>query len=505
MKTALTIFLVLVTAVAIFFSLTREKRAKAGQEDLLAKTSDAAKARRTITIVGDDWLGYAVLRSPRFAKLLADKGIRVKFEMVPDTADRFQGMAEGRYQLAAATLDSYLSQGGASNWPAAIVWTIDESNGGDAIVAVPPIKTIDDLNNAKGAYTKSSPSEFLLKSEVSHFQLENLKGRIPSMGKNTVEEAYHDLRSGKVNFAVLWEPFKTKALQEIPGAHVVIDTSQVQGIIIDILLASRKEIAENPNDLTLVAQAYFQTLHEWLASPATIAEAALGDIRTRDTSKTLPDAAKMVEGIRFATLQDNTCRNGWTCTENPKLVTATEQLQRILENLGTRVNLPGGDSKAILYSKASHAFPEIPAPAGSHPSLGYYYKPLTSAQWEELRGKVKGTLLETPVLFRPGQSEIPQEVQDDLKEAVPKLAHYPAYRIIVEAHSYGNTPDVDMKLSEERAAEVKRFLTWECGIADERVLALGRGAEDLLPRQPDENEQAYARRSRRARVLLVGD
>jgi hypothetical protein len=33
-----------------------------------------------------------------------------------------------------------------------------------------------------------------------------------------------------------------------------------------------------------------------------------------------------------------------------------------------------------------------------------------------------------PITFRPGSTEITEEFQDELRDAVPKLRHYPTYR-----------------------------------------------------------------------------
>jgi outer membrane protein OmpA-like peptidoglycan-associated protein/ABC-type nitrate/sulfonate/bicarbonate transport system substrate-binding protein len=507
-KKILTILLIALTLGATIFTMTRKSRENAAQEDLYLKTSDAAKITQTITIAGDDWLGYLVCRSPIFAQLLAQEGIGVKFEMVFDFSERVKGLADGKYQFATMTLDSYLAQGENNGWPGVILWTIDESFGGDAIVGVPPVTTVDSLNNAKGAFTAGSPSEFLLRSQITHFKLDNLRANLDSFGTDSVEKAYEKLKTGQASFAVLWEPLKTKALQEIPGAKIVIDTTQAQGLIIDIFLASRKVLAESPEVAPKVARAYFTTLHQLMGNPSALAEAALRDINVRDHRKTIEDATEMLKGIRFASLHENTELGGWMAQANPRLETSTVQLSRILENQGTPVNLPNGNPNAILFRKTAQELSEsgtIQRVVNEKPRLSELYRPLSASEWATLAKKVKGTLLDTPIFFRPGQSEIPEEIQNELKEAAPKLSHYPSYRIIVEAHSYGNDPETDQGLSEERAAEVKRFLVWDCQIPEERVLALGKGASETLTRGASENEAAYARRNRRAKVILVGD
>ena len=135
-----------------------------------------------------------------------------------------------------------------------------------------------------------------------------------------------------------------------------------------------------------------------------------------------------------------------------------------------------------------------------------FYRPLTDAEWNELSRKVRGTLLDQPITFRQGSTEIPEGFREELQDAVPKLRHYPTYRIVVEAHvTSSGEPQADQTLSEERALAVKRFLMWECGVSDERVRSIGKGASEPVARLAAESDTSLERRSRRARVILVGE
>ena len=72
---------------------------------------------------------------------------------------------------------------------------------------------------------------------------------------------------------------------------------------------------------------------------------------------------------------------------------------------------------------------------------------------------MRGTLLDEPIVFPPGQTEIPEDFQASIRDAAPKLANYPTFRVVVEAHvSPGDSSEADQALSEARALEVKRFL-----------------------------------------------
>ena len=117
MKKIALLLILLVTVASVALIALRSGKEHQQQEDLYLSTSDAAKITRTVVIAGDDWPGYSVCRSPRFAQILAEQGIGVKFEMVFDFKTRVQGLATGEYQFAVITLDSYLAQGQEFNWP----------------------------------------------------------------------------------------------------------------------------------------------------------------------------------------------------------------------------------------------------------------------------------------------------------------------------------------------------------------------------------------------------
>ena len=347
MKKALSALLVLVTLAMVGWGLSRPWRDARRAADLFARTSDSRQYKRTITIWGDDWLGYLVLRSPRFAHALADHDIGVRWEMEPDFEKRFAGLRDGRCDFVAATLDSYLANGNAAGWPGAITWVIDESFGGDAILAGENVKSLDDLNRAgtRGAFVGLSPSEFLLRAEISHFHLDRLRAGLEKSRVDSAETAYNALRDKRADFAVLWEPLVTRAKTEIPGAHVLIDTREAQGLIIDIALARRQLLDTDPALVQTVTHAYFEAMHDYLNHAAAFTEAA-----AHDSGKGSSDAETMLRGIRFDTLNDNV--QDWLSESHDhdaRLATSVGQIRTVLRDHQQHIDLPNGDPYSILF------------------------------------------------------------------------------------------------------------------------------------------------------------
>ena len=132
-------------------------------------TSDARGTKGTIRIGMDNWVGYFPLCSNENKRRMRRIGYLLQCE--DDHADYPARMARLRrddLEMAVATVDSYLLAGNAVQYPGTIVAVIDESKGGDAMVAwADRLESIDSLKKEQDyrvALTPDSASEHLLKS-----------------------------------------------------------------------------------------------------------------------------------------------------------------------------------------------------------------------------------------------------------------------------------------------------------------------------------------------------
>ncbi|MEO0414410.1 MAG: hypothetical protein AAF226_05605, partial [Verrucomicrobiota bacterium] len=240
-------------------------REKMKQQSIHNTTSDAANIEHTITICGDEWLGYLIFRSNHFRRELEAKGIAANFRMEPDFKKRFAMLQSGECDFVCATIDSYLVNGRDSGYPGVIVFGIDESYGGDALIAGAGIETLDDLKSegTKGAFVGYSPSEFLLKSQIAHFGLDSISSNLGNFRTDNADAAFKKLQSGEAQFAVLWEPLVSKAINTIPDAKRIMDTRQARGVIYDVAIASRELVAKKSPLVQDVTNAYFASLNHY--------------------------------------------------------------------------------------------------------------------------------------------------------------------------------------------------------------------------------------------------
>ncbi|MBT7922766.1 MAG: OmpA family protein [Opitutae bacterium] len=510
MKKALTIVCLLVIVALLAWKWTETGREEKKREELLLQSSDAVDFDRVITVWGDDWLGYLIFKSRAMQEYLKEKNLGIRYENVFDFEERVAGLNSGKCDLATITIDSYLTNGQGAGYPGAIVFLIDESYGGDAIVGGPKVNTLDDLDEKgiRGSLVGFSPSEFLLKSSISHFKLENAKTKVASFRAENSAEAFSRFKEGNADFAVLWEPFVSQAVDQILGAKVVLDTTQARGVILDVAVASRKTLVKEPEVIKELTKAYFRALHYYLNRPAEFE--ALAAAYSGESSGV---AAGMLAGIRFITLKENA--EEWFGLQSgalSKLVEGIERIHKICRDVGDLSSPPvGGSFYGLVNSdpiKASASAKEVEA-VHRYATKGYvsgYFPPFSQEQWNGVKGRITGTFIDEPVIFGSGQAVLSEEFRDKLRAASGKLAHYPNHRIVIQANvSPGTDSAVDLALSGERALAIKGYLVGVCSVNENRILAEGLGSTNLPQQYPGESSRAWKRRCRLAKIFLVHD
>ncbi|MEM7011022.1 MAG: OmpA family protein, partial [Verrucomicrobiota bacterium] len=298
-----------------------------------------------------------------------------------------------------------------------------------------------------------------------------------------------------------WEPYTTLALAN-EDAHRLIDSSQARGVILDIAIASRKLVAENPEIVQNVARAYFDTLGMLGADSEKMLALAMADSNEdRETTQA------MLRGVAFQSIAQNAQLSGLVQSPNPSMVDLISGVREILIQVG---DLPDDPIPGGLSVLTNRQFVEAASQgAGGGPAITpptHVFRPLSENEWSQLNQQLLGTLIDRPITFPSGQARIPDEFQPDLEAAASKLKHYPTYRVIVQAHvSEGSDPAADMMLSQERAEAIRDYLVNDANVAANRIRAMGMGAIEPVEKREGESLAAWKRRCRRAKIFIAED
>ncbi|BBM67784.1 MULTISPECIES: OmpA family protein [Vibrio] len=470
--------------------------------------SDSGTFNHSYTMAMDGWIGYSILCSNTFKSRLRDNQIRWSCENDDaDLEDRFKRLKNGDIDFAVTTVDAYLSLGQDYDFPGVVIAVIDQSKGGDAIVAwSDEVKTVNDLANANGkmAYIADTPSEHFLRAIRSHFALDK-KGQTHTKG--TSEEVLAAIKNKDVHSAVLWEPYVTKALA-VDGIEKVISTAEVQGVIVDILLVNKSVLQHDFEQVKTVLDQYFQTVDIGRVSPNTL----INDV-VKTTGIEKSEVSKMMSGVEFSDFNDNAIH--WfpmhTINGNPytrdSLYDVINRTTDLLGTSGVTVSLPDNNPYRLIASKALGEILTDRKAAGTfiepEPEPIVFEK-LSDAEWDQL--KVVGKLKTPNVQFSNGRSELSLTAKQTLDAAVEDLKHYPSYRLLIKGHtSTSGDAEANLELSSNRAKFVERYFTLAHGIHKNRVKAVGVGGNEPLAREPGETFRAFKYRLPRVELILLRD
>jgi outer membrane protein OmpA-like peptidoglycan-associated protein/ABC-type nitrate/sulfonate/bicarbonate transport system substrate-binding protein len=476
-------------------------------------TSDAKNVKGEVTIALDSWIGYFPFQSPVFKKLMREQGYKVV--IIDDEANyplRMERLKKGEIDFAVCTIDSYLINGAREDFPGTIIFIIDESKGGDAMVAWK--SKIDNLDKLKTttdyriAFTPDSPSEHLLKAIGVHFgvpQLLDKKGRwrIETVG---AEQAYKELMKKNADIAVIWEPHVTESLSH-PDIVKLLGTEDTEKLIIDILLVNRTYSRNNPDICRLVVEKYFETLTIYNNDPP-----LLQDDIVHHTKLKGDKVESMLKGVRWVGMNENTRWFGIDTTNTTyreELSASIDSTIKILvENGDFPANpLPNEDPYTIINSSFMEniyiaGIPSDPSDTDSANSLEREFSPLTDDQWRRM--KVVGTLKLRPITFRSSTAELDEMGEMQLDIIIENIKHYPNFRIMVKGHTNPRGDETaNLTLSKERADAVKEYMVQYYSIDPDRIRSVGVGGAEPLLRNDGESSRSYSDRLKRVEIYLV--
>src|SRR6266508_279511 len=211
---------------------------------------DAATARAdTVRIAHSTWVGYGPLYIARDKGFFSKNGVDVDLIVMEDPKERFPTLMADKIQMIASTVDTallYMKKPDDFQY----VVAIDDSNGGDGIVANKDIKTVADLKGKSVAVNEGSVSEFYLNVLLSH---EGLKESDLNIVNMTASDAGTAFVSKQVDAAVTWEPWLSRGKASEHG-HLLVDSSTTPGLITDVLIAKTGWVAEHKKEVAAIVK-----------------------------------------------------------------------------------------------------------------------------------------------------------------------------------------------------------------------------------------------------------
>ena len=238
------------------------------------------------------WPGYESLYLARDLGYYKDTPIRLVD--YPSNSEVIRAFRNNNLQAAALTLYEALLV--AETEPSArVVLILDSSNGADAILAMPKIKTLEAIKGKRVGVESGALGAFILTRALEKVNLKPKDVQIVSLGLSEHEQAF---KRKKVDAVVTSEPTGSKLLTD--GANLLFDSSEIPGEILDVLVVREELLKKQSSATQTLLDGYFSALNYLKENP----QDAARRIAPRE-GVTPQQFLKSLEGLVIHDLQEN--------------------------------------------------------------------------------------------------------------------------------------------------------------------------------------------------------
>jgi NitT/TauT family transport system substrate-binding protein len=462
-----------------------------------------AKGRlaRPLRVGINTWAGHAPgvvanlgLAPGKAGSIYKGLGLDVEFKMIEDPAAKLAAFQAGQIDVMWDTVDSWAREASAlaeGTVRGRAIIMQDWSRGGDGIVSLSGIRSVEDLAGKKIATTEFTPSHWLLLYLLSQSGLS--PEQKAAVEKNLVvtqdaPAAAAMFKSGKVDAAVTWEPDLSGAVAARgDAAHVLVSTTAASNVIADTLVARQDVIDQAPATLAAFVAGWLEGIDHMRKDPAG-SNAILGDALKLDAET----VSGMLSGLKLTPFADNAQFFGLTGGK-AHFETLFDTAFRIWRKKG--VVTRAVDAKdhyeprfvaalADQYRGQEVVEAKLPAKAPSPSDVPIINKTLS-------------------INFTPGSDEIMPGSYFTLDSLGDTMISFGKTYLRVE----GNTDStgsraVNIDLSRRRAMAVKAYLVKNFNVPTERFQTLGRGPDNPVAPNVTESGRQLNRRTD-IKVLLA--
>jgi NitT/TauT family transport system substrate-binding protein len=227
---------------------------------LFSAHSSTAQAPVKLKLGYSVWVGYGPLFIARDKGYFTEQGLDVELVKVEDPKDRFTALAGNQLDGLVTTLDT-MAQYWKADAPFKAFLGLDESSGGDGIVANAGINSVKDLKGKKIGVNVGSVSQFFLEYVLEQNDMSGSDVTLVKMKQGDVPAA---LASNGIDAGVTWEPHLTKSVKN--GAKLVTSSKETPGLIVDIMLLRSDVMTANPTAAAGLVTAWNKSIDYWKAN-----------------------------------------------------------------------------------------------------------------------------------------------------------------------------------------------------------------------------------------------
>jgi len=459
----------------------------------------AGKLGRTLVVGINTWAGHTPgivsnggLDAGNSSAIYKNKyGLDVKFVLIEDPQAKLTAFIKGDIDVMWDTVDSWAREASTlaeQNVAAKAIIQQDWSRGGDGIVSLKTINSIEDLKGKTISTTRYTPSHWLLLYLLSQSGLtvedkKDIEKKLVFTAEAPLAAAA--FKAAKVDAAVTWEPDLSGAVKARENdAHVLVSTAAATNVIADCLVARQDVIDKAPATLR-------DFVHGWFDGIDLIAKDPAGTYAV--TAKALKlgpdDISGMLSGLKLTPYADNALFFGLTGSgDHAQFRTLFDTAFVVWRKQGVISKVV--DSKDYLDTRFVAALAD--SYQGQKVVEPFRFDP-KEAKDPKARAIVNKSL---SIYFTPGSDEIMNGSYFTLDSLGDTMTAFGNTYLRIEGHTdIKGSQKLNKNLSEKRADSVKKYLVQHFSIPETRFQTIGHGAENPVASNETEAGRQMNRRT----------
>ena len=463
----------------------------------------------------DSWIGGTPSLLAISREYNKDYSLDFGVKFISSDSERIAALNEGIIQATEISLPSFIKQ--LQKYPdcGVIVGITDFSRGADGIVAKAEVKDLNDMEGRKVSYVKDGTGKFILNKFL---RLTGLRYQdIVPVERESMSEVIDGLKSGDVDLIVSWSPDMNLVVKDMnsgkaDSVKLLITTKEVPNLIPTVLVVSNKTFKSNPEKVSAFLKTWYASARYIIEKPDKAYEklVQLMNENKEDYGQVaLADVKDSFANIKLMPLNDNFGYFGLGDGSVGNMTAIINDTIQTWKKYGDITD--DGVDPAKLYSagfmetlKAENDA-ELLISAASEEAVAGTSKEFVKqdeASVDKNTEKVAKVDI-PPVYYDSGKAAVKTESFAVLDQVVDISVQFPEYYIIIDAHTDSvGSEEANLKLSRDRAAEVRKYLISK-GIDTNRIVARGWG--EYRPVAAVEKSEADKSKNRRTEFILTRD
>lgn len=208
------------------------------------KQKEIPKTKAVFNIGMNEWVGFAPIFLAKEKGFFGD--LQVETQFIAVEGDKRAGLYSGNLQMICETMDMLQANRDTVDYPGKIIFGIDESYGGDGVLASDKVKKLKDAKGKTVIGEDGSASYFILLYLLNKDGLGLKDINFQSANSSDAAAAFI---ARKVDVAGTYEPYLSTALKKRKGAHILVSSKDLPGLIVDVAIVKEDVLSTRREDV----------------------------------------------------------------------------------------------------------------------------------------------------------------------------------------------------------------------------------------------------------------